>query len=294
MSRNDSCDWIRIPRILPFIEDGVWVSDFAAIGSLPMATLANRRPITERIRPGRINSGTVVHDFASIYAGSFIGRDCLVGCHATVREDTRIGNRCVIGVGADIQYGVTVADDVRILNQAQIAGGSSIGRGSFIGPGVQTANDPHVARHGLEEYRNRGQVGVTIGEFVFVGVGAILLPGVSIGDHAIIAAGAVVTRDVRPDTMIVAPGVRGVDKESASPVAPIELTIARLNIQDADVVVMKYAGFLTDDVRERITEYVGTVFAGGPRCMLVDENFDMSAFRAAHSELPKPADFMAR
>ncbi len=293
MSRNDSHDWSQIPRILPFIEEGVWVSDFAAIGSLPMATLANRRPITERIRPGRINSGTVVHDFASIYAGSFIGRDCLVGCHATVREDTRIGNRCVIGVGADIQYGVTVADDVRILNQAQIAGGSSIGRGSFIGPGVQTANDPHVARHGLEEYRNRGQVGVTIGEFVFVGVGAILLPGVSIGDRAIIAAGAVVTRDVRPDTMIVAPGVRGVDKESAPPL-PLELTIAKFSIQAAEVVVMKYDGYLPDDSRERIAEYAGKVFAGGPKVMVVDSSFDMSAFRAAHSELPKPAEFMAR
>ena len=95
------------------------------------------------------------------------------------------------------------------MNQAQIAGGSVIGRGSFIGPGVQTANDPHVARHGLEDYQDRGQVGVTIGEHVFVGVGAIILPGVRIGDGAIIGGGAVVTRDILAGEMIMAPGVRG-------------------------------------------------------------------------------------
>lgn len=207
--RSGSAVPLSIPCVEPFFEPGVYVSDRASIGCVPMATLANRRPIRE-VAAGRIGSGTVIHDFACVYAGSFIGKDCLIGAHATVREDTRIGNRCVVGVGADLQYGVTLADDVRVLNQAQIAGGSVIGRGSFIGPGVQTANDPHVARHGLEDYQDRGQVGVTIGEHVFVGVGAILLPGVKIGDGAVIAGGAVVTKDVPAGAVVRAPGVAGV------------------------------------------------------------------------------------
>lgn len=204
-----SADPLPIPRKAPFLEPGVYISDRASVGSLPVATLANRRPVRE-VGAGRIGSGTVIHDFACVYAGSFIGRDCLIAPHSTIREDSRIGDRCVVGVGADIQYGVTLAEDVRILNQAQIAGGSVIGRGSFIGPGVQTANDPHVARHGLDDYQDRGQVGVTIGERVFVGVGAILLPGVKIGDGAIIAAGAVVVHDVKPGDEILARLVRGV------------------------------------------------------------------------------------
>lgn len=180
---------------LPFIEPGVRIGAFTVLGRQPYPTAANRR--TARLAgAGRIGGGTVIGCHAVLYAGSFIGRDCCIGDHVTIREDVRIGDRCVVGVGADLQYGVTLGDDVRILNQVQIAGGSVIGRGSFIGPGVQTANDPHVARHGLDDYRDRGQVGVTIGEHVFVGVGAILLPGVIIGDGAIIAAGAVVTKDV--------------------------------------------------------------------------------------------------
>lgn len=217
--RINSAAPLTIPRKPPFLDPGVYVSDRASLGCVPMATAANRRPVRE-VSAGRIGAGTVIHDFACIFAGSFIGRDCLVGPHATIREDARIGDRCVIGVGADIQYGVTLAEDVRVLNQSQIAGGSTIGRGSFIGPGVQTSNDPHVARHGLADYQDRGQVGVTIGEYVFIGVGAILLPGVKIGDRAVIGAGALVTRDVPAGATIMAPGVRGVAAGGLLPPAP--------------------------------------------------------------------------
>lgn len=199
---------LPIPTVTPFIEPGVYVSTHAALGRVPLATAANRRPV-RRPTAGRIGSGTVVGDFAVVYAGAFIGRDVCIGDHAVIREDTRIGDGCVIGTKVDIQYGCTIADDVRILNETQIAGGTVIGEGSFIGPGVQTANDPHVARFGLDDYRDRGQVAPVIGRKVFIGVGAILLPGVKIGDGAVIAAGAVITRDVRPGERIFAPGVRG-------------------------------------------------------------------------------------
>lgn len=190
-----SAESLSLPRVAPFLEPGVYISDRAALGRVPMPTLANRRPVRQPTA-GRIGSGAVIGDFAVIYAGTFIGADCCIGDHAVIREDNRIGARCVIGTMADIQYGCTIGDDVRILNEVQIAGGSTIGRGSFIGPGVQTANDSQVARHDLADYQDRGQAGITIGEFVFIGAGAILLPGITIGDRAIIAAGAVVTRDV--------------------------------------------------------------------------------------------------
>lgn len=198
---------LSIPVVTPFIEPGVYVSTHAALGRVPLATAANRRPVRQPTA-GRIGSGTVIGDFAVVYAGTFIGADCCIGDHAVIREDNRIGARCVIGTMADIQYGCTIGDDVRILNEVQIAGGSIIGRGTFIGPGTQTANDSQVARHDLADYRDRGQAGITIGEFVFIGAGAILLPGITIGDRAIIAAGAVVTKDVPAGQKWSAPGVR--------------------------------------------------------------------------------------
>lgn len=211
---NHSGQPLPIPTVTPFIEPGVYASTHAALGRVPMATAANRRAIRQPTA-GRIGTGTVIGDFAVIYAGVFIGADCQIGDHAVIREDTRIGARCVVGTKADIQYGCTIGDDVRILNEVQIAGGSTIGRGSFIGPGTQSANDSQVARHDLADYRDRGQVGITIGEFVFIGAGAILLPGITIGDRAIIAAGAVVTKDVPAGEKWSASGVRAFPMSSA-------------------------------------------------------------------------------
>lgn len=197
----------------PFIESGVRIGSFTAIGRQPYSTAANRRPV-RLVGAGRIGEGTVVGCLCVIYAGVFIGRETCIGDHAVIREDTRIGARCVIGTKVDIQYGATIGDDVRILNETQIAGGTVIGDGTFIGPGVQTANDPHVARFGLDDYQDRGQVAPVIGRKVFIGVGAILLPGVKIGDGAVIAAGAVVTKDVPAGVTLVAPRVRGMIKGS--------------------------------------------------------------------------------
>lgn len=176
----------------PFIEGGVRIGVGTILGRQPYATAANRRPV-RTVGAGRIGAGSVIGCLCVIYAGVFIGREVCIGDHAVVREDTRIGNRCVIGTKVDIQYGATIGDDVRILNETQIAGGTVIGEGSFIGPGVQTAND---RMPDLDDYQDRGQVAPIIGRKVFVGVGAILLPGITIGDGAVISAGAVVTRDV--------------------------------------------------------------------------------------------------
>jgi acetyltransferase-like isoleucine patch superfamily enzyme len=102
-----------------------------------------------------------------------------------------------------LQYDVKLGDDVRILNQTQITGGTVIGDGTFIGPGVQTANDPYLFHESLDDYKDRGQVPPVIGSKVFIGVGAIILPGVHIGDGARIAAGALVTRDVPAGAVMV-------------------------------------------------------------------------------------------
>jgi acetyltransferase-like isoleucine patch superfamily enzyme len=193
---------------LPFYEPGVRIGAFSILGRQPYATAANRRPVRP-VGPGRIGAGTVIGCLCVIYAGVFIGRDCCIGDKATMREDVRVGDRCVIGNGVDLQYGVTVGDDVRILNESHITGGTVIGAGTFIGPGVWSANDPYLAHFDLHDYQDRGQVAPIIGRKVFIGVGAILLPGIVIGDGAIIAAGAVVTKDVAPGTKVFGMPARG-------------------------------------------------------------------------------------
>lgn len=182
---------------LPFLERGVRIGAFSVLGRQPYATAANRRPV-RLVGAGRIGSGTVVGCHVTLYAGSFLGKDCCIGDNVVVREDTRVGDRCVLGVGVDLQYGCTLADDVRVLNQSQLAGGTVVGEGTFIAPNVQTANDARLFHFDLEDYQDRGQVAPIIGKFVKIGPGAIILPGVRIGDRATVYPGAVVNRDVAP------------------------------------------------------------------------------------------------
>lgn len=189
--------------------EGCQVGQFTTLGRLPVATAANRREIRhDTIGELHIGARSVVGDHATLYAGTWIGADACIGDGAIVREHCRIGDRCVIGTMVDIQYGAMIGDDVRILNAAHIAGGTHIGSGSFIGPGVRMANDRTID---LEDYQDRDtRQAPNIGRKVFVGVGAIILPGVTIGDGAVIAAGAVVVHDVKPGDHILARTVRGV------------------------------------------------------------------------------------
>jgi len=174
-------------------EAGVRVHYTAAIGRQPVATAAGRRKVRDH---GSTNIGrnSIVGAFAVIYAGVRLGEETLVGDHAIIREGVMAGDRCVIGANADVQYNAMIGNDVVIQCEAHVAGGTIIGDGSFIGPGVRMANDRRID---LLDYRDRGtRQAPQIGKRVLVGCGAILLPGVIIGDHAVIAAGAVVTRDV--------------------------------------------------------------------------------------------------
>lgn len=185
------------------IGDNVGLAVACVIGFPPRGTAANRRPISKSLSCTRLGDRVVVKPFACIYLDVHIGEDTLVGNHASIREGSRIGKRCVVGAYVDIQYDVILGDDVRILNQTQITGGTRIGSGTFIGPGVQTANDPYLFHEDLDDYKDRGQVPPVIGNKVFIGVGAIILPGVKIGDGARVAAGALVTRDVPAGATVV-------------------------------------------------------------------------------------------
>lgn len=98
-----------------------------------------------------------------------------------------------LGDGVFLNFNCVVLDVVRV----------TIGKGTQIGPGVQilTADHPRDAEarlSGLELGRP-----IAVGENVWIGGGAIILPGVSIGDDAIVGAGSVVTKDVPPSAVVV-------------------------------------------------------------------------------------------
>lgn len=166
------------------------------------ASLA-RIPVTTRIT--KIGARTEVMPFAMIYRSAWIGADCLIGNHATVRESATIGDRCIIGQYACVSYDAALADEVRVQNGTLIADGWKIGRGTFIGVNVSTMSD---RRRDVVAYEFKGSEPTIIGERCLIGSGAVILPGLRIGDDVVIGAGALVTKDVPSGaTVLGMPGV---------------------------------------------------------------------------------------
>jgi acetyltransferase-like isoleucine patch superfamily enzyme len=100
----------------------------------------------------------------------------------------------VVGRGSSVDFDVTVGERVLIQTGVYITGGTVIEDDVFIGPGVITTNDHTMGRHA----RGERLLGPTLQRACRVGGGAVLVPGVEIGEEAYVAAGAVVTRNVPP------------------------------------------------------------------------------------------------
>lgn len=119
-----------------------------------------------------------------------------------VREDVRIGKECILGKDVYIDFSVVIGDRVKIQNGVYVYHGVTIDSGVFIGPGVIFTNDKRpraINPDGSLKGNDDWVVGKTLVCYgASIGAGAIILPDVTIGRFALVAAGAVVTRDV-PD-----------------------------------------------------------------------------------------------
>ncbi|HYV16953.1 MAG TPA: acyltransferase [Conexibacter sp.] len=172
------------------IGEGCVIEAHAVLGKLPR--LAGRP--TPELEPLVLGAGVTVCVGAVIYAGARIGDGAIVGDQAQVRERTTIGERTVIGRGAGIDNDVRIGARVKIQSQVYVTGFSIVEDDVFVGPCAMTTNDDTMARHG-PEYALRG---ATLRRACRIGGGAVLVPGVEVGEEAFVAAGAVVTRDVPP------------------------------------------------------------------------------------------------
>ncbi len=177
------------------------IHPFAVVGRLPDESAALARQ-PNRVKTLRIGDGTIIGPHAIIYGGTTIGRDCLLGDYASVREGCALGDRVVVGRHVTINYDCEVADDVRFQDTTHLTGGARVGRGCFFGVGVITSNDRRVD---LVDYHYPGAQPTIFGERVMVGSGANILAGVSVGDGALIAAGALVVKNVGAGETILGP-----------------------------------------------------------------------------------------
>lgn len=175
--------------------DGTRIHRTAIIGHQPMQSPALGRATRGWVAP-IIGADCRIGPYAVIYAGTVIGSDCLIGEHAVVREGSRIGDRCLIGQGVHVAYEVTLGDDVRIIQGSHIGGLCRIGSGTFIAPAAQLGSNMRRVDIDNQVFDPRDAAPSVIGERVMIGAGANILAGVMIGDRAVIAASALVVKDV--------------------------------------------------------------------------------------------------
>lgn len=176
---------------------GVRIQDGAVLGK-PVALGPRSEAPREEPPPVRIGDGATVGAGAVLVAGAQIGDRAVVGDQAHVRERAEVGAETVIGRGAAIDNDVTIGARVKVQTGCYLTAHTLVEDDVFIAPGVTTTNDHTMGRHG-REHELRGAV---LRRACRVGGAAVLLPGIEIGEEAFVAAGAVVTGDVPPRTVV--------------------------------------------------------------------------------------------
>jgi UDP-2-acetamido-3-amino-2,3-dideoxy-glucuronate N-acetyltransferase len=183
------------------LQDGVVIGKPLALGK--RSTAAREVP-----SPAEIGAGATVCAGAVVVAGARIGPGAIVGDQAHVRERAVIGEDSVVGRGSAVDNDVTIGARVRIQSGCYITAYSTIEDDVFVAPGVTLTNDNTMARH-PPDYEIRG---ATLRRACRVGGGAVLVPGVEVGEEAFVAAGAVVVGDVPARAVVMGVPARQIRK----------------------------------------------------------------------------------
>jgi UDP-2-acetamido-3-amino-2,3-dideoxy-glucuronate N-acetyltransferase len=175
------------------IGDNVRIDEHTVVGKFPMIAALSAITKAKPIPPAEISDGVIIGSNVVVYAGCKIGSKVLIADLASVREDVTIGNETIIGRGATIENKCTIGARCKIQTNVYICAISSVGDNCFIAPCVVFTNDNFLAR---DKERFKYHKGVTLLKGARVGANAIILPGKTVHEEGLVAAGSIVTRDV--------------------------------------------------------------------------------------------------
>ncbi|WP_095064112.1 acyltransferase [Pseudomonas sp. Irchel s3f19] len=133
------------------------------------------------VKSDAIGEGTRVWQFVVVMKGAQIGRNCNICAHTLIEGDVVLGDNVTVKSGVYLWDGTRIADDV------------------FIGPNATFTNDAMPRSKVYPEQFN----GISLERGASIGANATLLPGIVVGEYAMVGAGAVVTKDVPPYAVVV-------------------------------------------------------------------------------------------
>ena len=177
----------------------VRIDDHASLGKSPMKA-ANSATTKEQVLPPlSVGDTSIVGTGVVLYRGAVIDGKVLLADLCTVRENVTVGRGTIVGRGVTIENFCSVGRYCKLESECYITAYSTLEDRVFVAPGVVTSNDNFVGRT-AERFKHFK--GVTVKRGGRIGAGAILLPGITVGEDALVAAGSLVTHDVPPRTIV--------------------------------------------------------------------------------------------
>lgn len=175
------------------IGNSVRIDSNTVVGKQPLRSKKSIFKSNKNYEPAAIGNECLIGAQVVIYTGCEIGNNVLIADSAAIREDVKVGELTIVGRSCTIENLTTIGRECKLETNSYITAYSVIEDNCFIAPGVVTTNDNFLGRT-MERFKHFK--GVTVRKGGRIGGGAVILPGLEIGEDAVVAAGAVVTKNV--------------------------------------------------------------------------------------------------
>lgn len=175
------------------IGDNCWIGAQCILGE-PLASFYKDSDHYEN-PPLKIGSNSIIRSGTILYAGSVFGGGFETGHRTTIREHCEFGDYCRVGTNADIQGFVKAGNYCRFHSQVFVAPHSIIKDYAWMFPRSMLLDDKYPPSEMSQ--------GPTLEDYAIIGAGAIIMPRVIVGKDAVVAAGALVVRNVPKNTLVV-------------------------------------------------------------------------------------------
>lgn len=176
------------------VGDGVRIDHGAVLGRLARINRGSKSP-QPAPAPTKIGSDSVICAYAIVEAGAQLGVHTLIGDHAAIRAGATIGADVAVGFVSMVKHGAELHDRVRVQSHCVVGSGVVVEQDAFLATGVVILTGrimSTTARRPPPRLRRGCQIGA----------GVTVLPGIEIGEEAVVGAGAVVTADVPPGVVV--------------------------------------------------------------------------------------------